>query len=176
MTPVIALMLSTAIAGTNVGGQVFAGPDTFTPVMTAYGQAPIGEGPFGLFAFGMAMPGWGEVYGGVTYAPVDWLAVEVGVGLETTPEAPWRVGGDIWVGSGRWSLFALGEVGGSGPWYKLVGGYAATDWLTLGAMSQAYLGHGPRLEVHGEHLTLYGAALWRDSPIPIGHGGVVVKF
>lgn len=177
-------LFSVALAGTlKVDTSVFAGEDTFAPSMTVYGQASIGEGPFGLFAFGLAAPGWGEVYSGATYAPVDWLAVEAGVGLETIPDAPWRVGGDIWLGSGRWSLLAIGELGGSGPWYKLVGGYAATDWLTLGAMFEAQHGGGPRVEVHGDHVTVYGAVLWGgsgvslgDSWVPLGHAGAVIKF
>lgn len=167
----------TAHAGvTKVDANVFVAGDEFTPVITVYTAQPLGDSGFSGFVFGLALPAWGEAYAGLSYAPADWASFSLGAGLETTPGAPWRVGSSACLGDGRWSLVTIGEWGGSGGWYKVVGGFAATDWLTVGAMSQRYRGHGPRIDVGGKHVTVYASALWSDSRIPTGHGGFVVKW
>lgn len=151
-----------------------------TPVLSVYTSSPLtlpgSEGPNSLSftTFGLVMPGWAEVYGGLAYSPFSWAEVSASVGVETVQDAPWRVAGSLYMNPGRFTVLGIGEYGGSGLWYKGVLTYSlplADDQIAVGAMSQAFLGHGPRVELNLKWASFYGAPLWTADTMTI-HTGI----
>jgi hypothetical protein len=111
----------------------------------------------GLYLFAQTGASWRQVYVGPTYSPASWMQVGAAYGIERDTN-PGRFGSFAWFGKGPVSLLALYEDGGSGPWHKVVANYAIGK-AGIGAMHQAFLGVGPRVELRFGKYTAWGAVL-----------------
>lgn len=153
----------------SVEEQTLVRDGAFTPIVNIYATAPIlqkgnaarVDSPLGVFVFGLVNPGWAQLYGGLTFAPADWIQFSAGAGIEQA-DAPWQTAASIWLGHGRCSLLTVGEYGGGGGWYKAIGNAHIVSWRELrvgiGAQSQYGLGTGPRAQVQLGHATFWLAA------------------
>jgi len=97
-------------------------------------------------SFALVSESYAEAYAGIEFAPVPSISIGLGAGLETA-ENPWRIGASLWMGHGPVSLFAAGENGGTGYWYKVVASYAVTEYLTTGIWSKRFAGVGPMIQL-----------------------------
>ena len=122
-----------------------------SPTVDVYLTAGKPDSKIGMFGWALVAPGWAEAYGGVTYAPLDGLELSLGAGMEQA-EKPWRTTASVFAARGRFSLFAVGEYGGSGGWYHAQLMVKANDQLSIGAMSQAFAGSGLKVEGTVWHL------------------------
>jgi hypothetical protein len=98
--------------------------------------------------FAEATPEYGEVYAGPTLHTGN-LALTLSVGVETN-EFPLRGALTAYFANERFTFFACGEYGGSGPWYKVFG-KVAFGHLRTGFLFQRFDGIGPTIgmETHG---------------------------
>lgn len=128
-----------------------------TPIVDLYMTARTNRSPLGVFAWSVYTPGWTEVVTGVTFAPASWIELAVGGGVEEASK-PLRVAGSLWIGDDRYSLYALGEIGGTAPWYTAVGTVRASQQLGVGALSQRDVGTGPYMQMRAGSVTLWIAA------------------
>lgn len=103
---------------------------------------------FGFFTYGELHRNWGQIYGGPTFSPASWLKVGTGIGIEETDNpTPIRFGSFLWVGNEKDSLFAVGNFGHSGYWWRAETNHRFSDWLGAGLFAQRDAGIGPRLQV-----------------------------
>lgn len=104
---------------------------------------------FGVFAYGQVHRNWGQTYAGPTFSPTSWLKLGSGVGLEDIGHStPIRFGGFLWAGNEteKDSLFAVGDFGHSGYWWKVETNHKFSDWFGTGLFAQRDAGIGPRLQ------------------------------
>jgi len=87
---------------------------------------------------------YSEAYAGLEYAPVSWLSLGLGAGLET---GGGRMGISLWAGKGPLSVLVFYENGKTGSWYKTVVASSVTDWLSVGLYAKRFAGVGPILQV-----------------------------
>lgn len=101
-----------------------------------------------LSVFAEATPKYGEIYAGPTLH-VGNLALTLSVGVETD-EFPLRGALTAYFSNERFTFFACGEHGGSGPWYKSFGKVKFGSFST-GFLLERFDGIGPTLalETHG---------------------------
>lgn len=102
------------------------------------------ENQFGTFAWFFVSEFWAEGYVGLTYAPLSYCQVGLGVGIEQA-KYPLRFGGSLWLGNGHWSVLSDG---GSGFWHRVVANYHLSPLIGIGFMSEKFMGVGPRLELN----------------------------
>jgi hypothetical protein len=114
--------------------------------MDAYFAERDSRSVFGNFTYAFVGEEWSEMYVGVTYTPSTICQIGAGVGIEQA-DSPWRVGGSLWAGKGKFSLLVLAEEGGGDFWYRAVGAMKISSTFAAGAMSEQFAGHGPRLDV-----------------------------
>lgn len=95
----------------------------------------------GLFAYAAQVEDWHEFYVGPTWTPADWCQIGLGAGIESGQENV-RFGGFLWTGYGPVSLLAMGEEGGSGPWYRVEERIAVDTKTTIGVLQEKFLGNG----------------------------------
>ena len=131
----------------------------------------LGHG-LGPFAYNAQKTGWGETYGGPTYAPNSHIQVGIGAGIESGQTST-RFGGFLWLGRGKTSLLALGEDGGSGSFYRLEGKYSLDSKTTVGILQEKNLHTGLLVERKlDSNLTLRGRVYNKKE----GDIGVRVAF
>lgn len=181
---VFALCINNAKAGVRTDAFVFVTQSGVeAPTAAIYYTAPVGQegSRFSFTGFGVATISWGEVYGGPAWQPTGWLFLSAGMGLETVPDAPWRVAGSVLLTPGRFFLLSIFETGGSGHWWK--GVYTVklpwlNERLSFGTMVQAYYGMGPRLDVHFGDGVVYVSPLWDplNSWQPATNAGIGWKW
>lgn len=78
--------------------EVYSSASEVSPKVIGYQAKNLSNSNFGLFSFCWVEKVWAEGYGGLTYAPVDWLQLGLGVGLEQAGN-PWRAASSIWTGN-----------------------------------------------------------------------------
>jgi hypothetical protein len=98
----------------------------------------------GLFAYSANKTGWGEAYVGPTLS-IPHLQIGIAAGMETG-QTDVRFGGYIWAGKGNCSFLALGEDGGSGPFYRLEGKYQLDSKDLVGLLQEKNQGTGILVE------------------------------
>lgn len=116
---------------------------------------------------------WAEPYSQFYAGPTLWIipsVLQIGVagGAEEASDSH-RFGSFLWSGYGKASFLSIWETGGSGDWYKAEFNYAITDHIGVGAMTQRFVGAGPRLEykIPGSPITLWGGPMWNwERPRP----------
>lgn len=89
---------------------------------------------------------WGEGLFGASKSFKPWLNVGLVAGFETNPR-PMRLSPQVWVGTKKASAFTVLEFGGSGWWYKSMGGVKVSDKVEIGYHSQRFYGTGPMVRV-----------------------------
>lgn len=109
---------------------------------------------FGTFAFATVSKFYSEAYTGVTYSPNKHVWVEVGYGLESVPGNSGRIGGDVILSSGQFSIFHCQECGGSGNYNKTVIDYQVTPRVTIGVVDDRFMGTGPKIDYKIEDYTV----------------------
>lgn len=149
--------------------------DSFTPIAYVYVSRAVTK-KVGLFGFAARSTTWTEGYAGVTFSPRTWITLGAGAGLEQDSN-PWRLGGTLWMRTGKSSLFFIGEAGGSGKWYRAVLNHGFKNF-GIGAISQAFLGTGPRVEitVPGKPLTVWVSRLMGGGNKPSHVIGATFTF
>lgn len=117
------------------------------PVYDMYAADSIGESRFGVQLFGAQSPGWGELLGGATVKPMNWLTLGASVGVQSLAgELEPRYALNTSVFHGHWSGFVWTEFdhnGLIGFWYDTNIRYQAIDWLQVGIRSRRFIGTGP---------------------------------
>lgn len=119
----------------------------------------------GTFAFVQAYPEWSQFYAGLTYAPVDWAQVGLGLGMETEGPAG-RLGGWLWAGWDKFSAtwaFEESQSRGSGAWHKAFVQYQATERVSLGLVDRSFYGHGTLVEYTLDPSTKLRGALYEGG-------------
>lgn len=127
---------------------------------------------FGVQAFGAIAPGWGELYLGPTYAPVDWLELSIMAGAQSFGEVleP-RYGASLWAGTGGFDTLWWVEYDHLGPssvWYDAFVRYQTTNWLRVGLRTTRFTGVGPTTWIDIPHTPLSAWMGW--SPVGIEEG------
>jgi len=99
----------------------------------------------GMFAYGLASPGFSELYAGPTYAPADWIQVGVAGGLQDTGD--FRAGGFLWVGCPQAYAIFLAELNAAEEyWFRGIAAWKPVEAIGVGAFVQRFAGVGPYLE------------------------------
>lgn len=157
---IIVCLLVLAIGSTSAQAQSYLEVEVYqsqtgvSPKIAGYQAKDLGQlDGFGTFTFFWVERVWAQAYGGLTYAPVSWLQVGLGAGLEQA-EDPWRIAGSIWLGNKRWSALTILENGNSGLFYRSQFNIKATNWLGLGGFAERFNGIGPRAEIGLKQLPL----------------------
>lgn len=102
----------------------------------------------GLFAYGELHRNWGQIYAGPTLSLTPWLKLGGGIGLEDVDHStPVRFGSFLWAGNEKDSLFAVGNFGHSGYWWRAETNHKFSDWFGGGLFAQRDAGIGPRLQL-----------------------------
>lgn len=177
----VALLFVLAFASANaqttitVGSENAFDEDSFTPNAYVYASRAVTK-KVGLFGFAARSTTWTEGYAGVIFSPRAWITLSAGAGLEQDSN-PWRLGGTFWMGNSKNSLFFVGETGGSGGWWRGVFNHKL-GYFGVGAIGQAFLGAGPRVEftVPGEPLTVWAGRLMEGSGSPSHIIGATFTF
>lgn len=113
---------------------------------------------FGVWAWAQASTGYGQLYAGPYVDLGAHLQFGIAAGWETSSNEV-RKAAYVWAGKDKWSVYAIGETGGSGPWYRAIGGYQATQNLKVSVMTQRGLGVGPRVDLSIKPFAVWGAVL-----------------
>jgi hypothetical protein len=100
----------------------------------------------GYWGWALVFQNWGEIYSGVSWKAASWLQVGIGAGIEHG-QSKARLAEFLWMGKGKFYLFALTEHGGSGFWYRAFAMYVVDKRFQVGLMSQYKLGIGPKVEI-----------------------------
>jgi hypothetical protein len=100
----------------------------------------------GLFAWGQTSTSYHLAYGGVYVKPASWLQVGGAVGAENVGTRE-RLAAFAYAAKAKYSAFAVYENGGSGYWYLATTDVAIWKRVSIGSHSQAFVGHGPRVEI-----------------------------
>lgn len=136
----------------------------YTPTVDAYFRHGLGD-RWALSVFSLITPTWGELYGGIEFAPIKelWLGVSAGMETGDSISASWRLAGSCNVYTDHFKLQSCVEYGGTGFWYNVYPyGVFAKGHLGAGIMLRKFHGLGPRLDVSilNSHLNFWGAGLW----------------
>lgn len=102
---------------------------------------------FGLFAYGEVHRRWWQIYAGPTFAPVSWLKIGAGIGVEQTDRNPLRSGNFLWLGAGKNSWLTIGNISASGHWWHSEVNHQFNDWFGAGLFAQSDAGLGPRFQI-----------------------------
>ena len=160
----VALLSPTATAQTSgsVEGQTFVvgGKTTNQINIFVTGNLPVKK--LGWFAWSVTSEGWAQSYVGLTYAPVSWVKVKAGYGLETGTTSHGRFGTSILMSSKTDSVFFAFERGNN-SWHKLVVSHRFNSWFGIGVMDQRSKGTGPRVEIKTGKVLAWGAVLWKNG-------------
>ena len=153
---------ATAQTSGSVEGQTFVIGGRATNQINIFvtGNLPVKK--LGWFAWSVTSEGWAQSYVGLTYAPVSWVKVKAGYGLETGATYHGRFGTSILVSSKTDSLFFAFERGNN-SWHKLVLNHRFNSWFGIGVMDQRGKGTGPRVEFRTGKVLAWGAVLWKDG-------------
>lgn len=143
-----------ATAQSYLEAELYQSRTGVSPKIAGYQAKDLGQPDgFGTFTFFWVEQYWAQAYGGLTYAPVSWLQVGLGAGLEQA-DNPWRIASSIWLGNDRLSALTVLETGGSGFFYRSQFNVMVTSWLGLGGLAERYTGFGPRAEIGPKQLPL----------------------
>lgn len=120
---------------------------TVTPDINVFATKKISE-KVSLTAFTLVEEKWSEALVGVTYCPTSNLELGLSAGIEQN-EALYRLGGSVWIGSGKTSLLILVEKGDGldNYWYKSVVNYKVSEDLSVGISAWRFHGIGPVLKL-----------------------------
>ena len=150
----ILFVTTSAYAGNFVEGyrQVQAGAQA-TNTLDAYMVRHFEQSSFGMSAFLLVTEGWAEGYVGPTYAPAEWIELNLAIGGEQTIDGMGlRYGAGLWLGTGPWSALISLEANNDvftgddiGAWYDFTGTYSVNDWLKLGLHDRRFVGAGPHI-------------------------------
>lgn len=125
------------------------------------------RGPVGLYAYHFVDRAYADALVGPAFAPVPWMILAAGAGVERAEEGSWRVGGMLWIGKKRFTSVTFVETGASGFWARTEFAWRPAPWAGIGILADLELGAGPRLEVNipGLPVQLWGASLydWQDE-------------
>ncbi|OGY88013.1 MAG: hypothetical protein A2233_04875 [Candidatus Kerfeldbacteria bacterium RIFOXYA2_FULL_38_24] len=125
------------------------------PTVDLYVSVGMPGASVGGFGWALVAPaGWAEAYGGATLAPTENLELGIGVGFEQAA-TPLRGAASLFAAKGRLSVFAVGEYGGSGGWYRAQAMGQVAPGLKLGLASRAGKGSGGRMEVVNGSFTIW---------------------
>lgn len=174
LVALILLASPSLVQAQQVGGSVeyahFVVDGESTPEIHTYLRGPI-KGDFGWTSWTLNNGSWSEALIGLTYAPASWIEVSGSVGLERHDNSE-RFGASVWLGKGRFSLLSLFENGGSGAWQKYVGTFKVNKHLSVGGLSQDFLGEGPYFEVNVKKFTTWVTVVGKKS----GAAGLKYNF
>lgn len=131
----------------------------------------------GQFAWFFVGQHWSQAYAGVQLYPKKWMTVAAGAGLETNKN-PWRIGGNVWMGTNKQSLLTILEMGGSGFWWRSTYNRRAGKHFGFGAMGQAHRGVGPRAQfaVPKTPVMLWATPFFNWNGKPTQAFGIVYNF
>lgn len=148
------MMVNSAKAANFVEGYRLLQSETpSVDTVDAYMARHFDNSDFGMSAFLLVTEGWAEGYVGPTYAPVEWVELNLAIGGEQTPDGMGlRYGAGLWLGDGPWSFLASFEANNAvftgdnvGAWYDLTGTYSVTDWIKIGLRDRRFVGAGPHV-------------------------------
>lgn len=169
--PVLVAQTTAQIESWNdiVGGKV-------VPQLDAYVTHKSSE-RVGQFAWFLTGRDWSEAYAGMELCPKKWMAVDIGVGLETDKN-PWRIGGSVWMGSQKQSLLTVLETGGSGFWWRSIYNRKLRKNFGIGAIGQAQRGAGPRVQfdIPKTPVKVWAANFFNWNGKPTQAVGIVYSF
>lgn len=103
---------------------------------------------FGAFSFFQVFgEGGGQIYSGPTYSPTSWLQIGVGLGVEdlAPDDQELRFGSFAYLSHDQYSLLAVYEDLGSGPFYLIQANDQINEHWGVGVMAQDGAGIGPRV-------------------------------
>lgn len=131
------------------------------------------NGQWGVFGYFLVQENWTEAYAGGFVAPLPWLEIGFGAGLEQFASNPYRVANIVWLGNRKVSMLNIVEYGGSGSWYQNILKYNVMDQLYLGLITQRFAGIGPYLEYSRSHVMFWGAPVhdWET-----GQNGLLIEI
>ena len=141
---IVIMALKSANAQTWVEQRTFVSGGQAAPRIDGLVSQTI-KGKFGGFVWFQTEKNYSQAYGGITYSPKLWIQLAAGPGIEQDKK-PLRVGGFVWLGSGKDSLLFIPEYGGSGFWWKLETNRKVNKSIGLGLLTERYKGTGPRVE------------------------------
>ena len=125
---------------------------------------------FGTTVWALVSESWGEVLVGGTFSPSDWVEMGLSAGIETNSPSALRGGSSLWLGKGRLSLLLLGEKGGSGNWYNVLGTIRIANgkgrnWVLptdVGIRGARFQGFGPYVNCRMGSVQLWIVPVARD--------------
>ena len=120
----------------------------------------------GMFVWAITSPGWNEGTVGVVWQPRSNVQLTLGGGYEQDPN-PYRAIASAWIGGkGRFapSLLIVGEHGGSGSWYRVLGTVQFSRDLRVGTNVERFLGigHYMSLDIRGTPLQVWAIPFSMD--------------
>lgn len=132
------------------------------PQINLWLQNTKAEDKFGWYVWGQTSQAYSQIYGGATYQLTKDLQIGGGVGAEQA-NSPWRIAGFGYYTHGKYSILAIGEQGGSGPWYLVQVGRQLGPRINLSLHAQRFIGAGPRVDVAlGKGFIIWGGYLKSD--------------
>lgn len=101
----------------------------------------------GLFGWAQYSTTYQQAYGGVYVKPLGWLQVGAATGQEQFSRTP-RLGTFGFASNAKANVFGVYEnFGATGYWYLVQTDLAVSKRVSIGTLSQAFIGHGPRVEI-----------------------------
>lgn len=125
----------------------------YAPQISYYTEYFKKDSKIGFYNFALFTETWGQAYAGIIIKPGQWLALSLGVGLETA-ENPYRYNITLQSIKNRINFLQIYEYGGSGLWYNILLNYELNKQNYLGLISKRYYGIGLHYEQRFKEIPL----------------------